>query len=478
MVRAAAWEWRRRQARKSLLAFCEAIYGPTYLRATHIKLYCERLESLEASPNGRLASSMPPRHSKTQTLKAYAAWCIGRNPGWQIIHASSTMQLATDLGREIRDMVASDEFQAIFPGVELKPDSQAAGRFHTNHGGMYLAVGTGTRIQGRGAHMLIIDDPIGDPRDADSDILKGRLWHWYSPGAYSRLMPGGRIVIYHTRWREDDLIGMVLKHHAHEQWDVVNYPAIMPSGRALWPEWWSLEALERIRSVTPAREWSALYQGEPTAQEGGILKRKWWQRWTDDDAPECQHVVLSIDGAYSAKTSADFSAATIWGYFRKKVDGDIDRRPAADSLILLNAWKGRVEYPDFRARVLELIREHQPDTILIEDKASGQSLIQELRRAGIAVVAYQPDRDKVARAYAASNMLESGCVWVPERPWADMVIDECAAFPTGANDDLVDTVTQALLRFRQSGMLRLQSDDTWDVPPPAMPRKPGSSYYA
>lgn len=492
LLRAAAWEWRRRQASRHLLPFCEAIYGPSYLRAKHIELYCEHLEKVEAGAGARLASSMPPRHSKTQTLKAFVAWCIGRHPDWQIIHATSTRDLANDQGREIRDMVADQEYQTIFPGVVLKEDSQAASRFHTNHGGIYVAVGTETRIQGRGAHLLVIDDPVGDPSDADSEARKRRLWRWYAPGAYSRLMPGGRIVINHTRWREDDLIGRVTTEHAFEGWDIVNFPAILPSGRALWPEWRPLEELLRIKAVTPPRDWEALYQGRPTAEEGGILKRHWWKPWTSPDPPECTHVLLSLDGAYSSKDSADFSAATVWGFFRQPVRGDVDMERGADGMILLDAWHDRVEYPEFRNKVAKLIKAHDPDTVLIENKASGLSLIQELRRAGVPVTQFDPRRqggDKEARANAAANAFSSGAVWYPEKlrgadgtmvraDFAHMVINECAAFPTGANDDLVDTVTQAVLHFRQRGMLRLASDDTWDIPPPPPPRMPGKSYYA
>jgi predicted phage terminase large subunit-like protein len=468
--------WQRK--REKFTEFCPAIY-PKFEIAPHLKLLSESLEAIERGDIDRLIVTMPPRHGKTWAAShLFPAWFLGRNPDKYVIAATYAQDYADDIGRSVRNIMADPNFTDIFPECRLSADSQSTRRFATQAGGQYFAVGAGGPITGRGADLLLIDDPIKGREDADSEAMQRHLRDWYTSVAYTRLMPKGRVVLIQTRWRASDLAGWVQTEHAHENWETVDFPAILPSGQPLWGDRYPLETLERIRSTLPFRDWSALYMQQPTTEEGGILKRKWWQRWTDDDAPECQHVVLSIDGAYSAKTSADFSAATIWGYFRKKVDGDIDRRPAADSLILLNAWKGRVEYPDFRARVLELIREHQPDTILIEDKASGQSLIQELRRAGIAVVAYQPDRDKVARAYAASNMIESGCVWVPERPWAGMVIDECAAFPTGANDDLVDTVTQALLRFRQSGMLRLQSDDTWDVPPPAMPRKPGSSYYA
>jgi predicted phage terminase large subunit-like protein len=455
------------------------MYGSEYKRAGHIKSFCAELEHVESTGRSRLASSMPPRHSKSWTLRAYVAWCIGRHPKWQIIYATSSDSLAMDAGREIRDMVASEEFRAIFPGVELRADSQAASRFHTNHGGIFLAVGLGTRIQGRGVNLGIIDDPIGDPRDADSEAKKASLWQWYSPGFYSRLMPDGRVVVNHTRWREDDLIGRVLKEHAHQNWRVVNYPAILPNGEALWPEFWPLEVLLDIKETSSTRDWEAVYQGRPTADEGGILKRHWWQRWSRSEPPPIEHVVLSLDTAFSEKDSADFSAATVWGYFRSKDTEDDTKSPKVyDNIILLDAWQGRVDFPDLRAQCKALIKKHEPDTVLIEKKASGQSLIQELRRQGIPVVAYTPDRDKVARAYSVQSIFESDCVWAPAgKSFADMVIDQCAAFPTGAHDDLVDCTVQALIRFRQSGRLSLDTDP-FDEPAPKEPRKRDFSYYA
>ena len=499
LVRAAAQEWRRRKAKSELLPFCEALYGHTYKRAAHVMVFCEKLEALERGDIDRLAVSMPPRHSKTQTAKAFVAWCLGKHPDWQIIHATATQDLSTDMGSDIRDMVADEEYQGIFPGTTLREDSQASRRFRTNGGGIYLAVGTGTRIQGRGANLLLIDDPVGDPADADSEKLKRRLWHWYTTGAYSRLMPNARIVIIHTRWREDDLIGRVVSEHKHEGWEVLNFPAILDEGKptesALWPNWFTLESLKRTKGVMSSRDWQALYMGRPTAEEGGILKRAWWKRWTIDVSrkhgaepemafdevkpPACDYVLISMDTAFSEESSADYSAVTVWGYFRSHGPADETKAPkVSDNIILLDAWHDRVDYPDLRAKALAFIKQYKPDTLLIEKKASGPSLIQELRRQRIAVVAYQPDRDKVARAYAVQSVLESGAVWVPDKKaWADMVVDECAAFPTGANDDLVDTVTQALLHFRQSGLMEISSDGR-EEPEPEKVRKETYSPYA
>ena len=469
---------RARRRQESLIEFAKAVY-PRFETAPHLEILAETLEDVERGKIDRLIVTMPPRHGKTWLAShLFPAWFLGRHPDKYVIAATYAQDLADDIGRAVRNIVADPDYQDVFPGVGLASDSASVRRFATTAGGLYFGVGAGGPITGRGADLLLIDDPIKGREDADSEAMRRKLWDWYTSVAYTRLMPGGRIVLIQTRWRADDLAGRVQKDQAHEGWETVDFPAILPSGKALWEVRYPLDTLERIKGSIPSRDWSALYMQKPTADEGGILKRAWWQPWKQANPPTIDHVLLSIDGAYSTRDSADYSAITVWGFFRKPVAGDADRERGAHGLILLDAWRDRLEYPDFRSKVLAVIKDREPDTILIEDKASGQSLIQELRRAGIAVTAYKPDRDKVARAYSASNVLESGAVYVPDAPFAQMVIDECAAFPTGAHDDLTDTVTQALLNFRQRGMLRLASDDTWDIPPPPPPRMPGKSYYA
>lgn len=404
--------------------------------------------------------TMPPRHGKTWTTShLFPAWFIGRNPEQYVIATTYAQEFADDMGRAVRNIVADPLFAEVFPGCRLADDSASIRRFATKAGGSYFAVGAGGPITGRGADLLLIDDPIKDRESADSEALRRQLRDWYTAVAYTRLMPGGRIVLIQTRWREDDLAGWLLKEHAHEGWETVDFPAILPDGSALWPERYDLDALARIKRAQPSRDWQALFMQRPVADEGGIIKRAWWKRWTKDKPPTCDHVVLSLDTAFSEKDSADYSAATVWGWFRTGDSTDETKAPKEfDNVVLLDAWHDRVDYPDLRAKVKALIKRYEPDTVLIENKASGQSLIQELRRSGIPVVAYTPDRDKVARAYSVQGIFESGCVWAPEKPFADPVIDECAAFPTGAHDDFVDCTTQALIRFRRAGMARLTTD--------------------
>lgn len=427
----------------------------------------------------RLIVTMPPRHGKTWTAShLFPSWFLGRNPERYVIAATYAQDYADDIGRAVRNILADPAFAEVFPECRLATDSQSVRRFATSQDGLYFSVGAGGPITGRGADLLLIDDPIKGREDADSEAMRRHLRDWYTSVAYTRLMPGGRVVLIQTRWREDDLAGWVLKEHAHEGWETVDFPAVLPNGEPLWPERYDDAALALIKRTLPSRDWHALYMQKPVADEGGILKRPWWQRWTDPKPPPIEHVVLSLDTAFSTKDSADFSAATVWGWFRSKDGTDDTKDPRTfDNAMLLDAWQDRVDFPDLRAKVKALIKKHDPDTVLIEAKGSGQSLIQELRRAGIPAVAFTPDRDKVARAYSVQGVFESGAVWAPEKPFADMVIDQCAAFPTGANDDLVDCVVQALIRFRQGGRMAIVSDP-FEEPLPREPRKPGWSHYA
>ena len=724
--------------------FCRLIY-PRYEEAPHLRILAEKLEAVERGDITRLIITMPPRHGKTWTAShLFPAWFLGRAPERQVIAATYNQDFADDIGRAVRNIVGDEEFVETFPGCKLSTDSASVRRFGTSSGGLYYAVGVGGPTTGRGADLFLIDDPIKDRESADSEAVRRHLQDWYPAVAYTRLMPGGRIILiqclagdtmvtmedggrkrmdsirpgdrvlswngkefvgnnvaasidngpdqtylirttkamvranarhpflvlneegmrwirvrdlrpgmrivrhgtghtrafsapptgatfrqsvaacarltttkqsgpqdrslrplrptggwltgengdtgspkrrsppcspikaafarfvertgasgaldigsptssrttttkqedsavcfattatgspgelaippfwnepsntlgidtdeivsislgkvesvydltvegdhnfianglvsHNTRWREDDLAGWLMKEHAHEEWETVDFPAILPNGTPLWPERFDKEALARIERTLPSRDWNALYMQRPVADEGGILKRPWWNRWEEDAPPPIEHVLLSLDTAFSTKDSADYSAATVWGYFRSKDPTDETKAPKVfDNIMLLDAWQDRVDFPDLRTKVKALIKRHEPDTVLIEKKASGQSLIQEFRRQGIPVVAYTPDRDKVARAYSVQSIFESGAVWAPKgKSYADLVIDQCAAFPTGSHDDLVDCVVQALIRFRQSGRLSLDTDP-FEEAVPRSPKKKNHSYYA
>lgn len=472
-------ELRTIRASRRFTDFAPLIY-PRYENAAHLRILSEKLEAVERGDISRLIVTMPPRHGKTWTAShLFPAWFLGRDPERYVIAATYAQEYADDIGRAVRNILADPQFSEVFAACKIADDNASIRRFATTAGGTYFAAGVGGPITGRGADLFLIDDPIKGREDADSEAMRRQLRDWYTSVAYTRLMPKGRIVLIQTRWRDDDLAGWVLKEHAHEGWETVDFPAVLPDGSTLWPDRYDAEALARIKRTLPSRDWHALYMQKPVADEGGILKRHWWQRWKKDAPPAVEHVVISLDTAFSEKDSADYSAATVWGWFKSGDATDETKAPKElDNVILLDAWRDRVDFPDLRTKVKALIKKYQPDTVLIESKASGQSLIQELRRAGIPVVAYTPDRDKVARAWSVQPILESGVVWAPEKPFADMVIDECAAFPTGAHDDLVDCTTQALIRFRRAGMARLTSDPFDDDDDAKPLKRRGQSYYA
>ena len=327
--------------------------------------------------------------------------------------------------------------------------------------GDYYATGVGAALAGRGADLVIIDDPHTEQEALQAAFNPGvydKVYEWFTTGPRQRLQPGGAIIIVQTRWSMRDLTGQILEtaanKHGADQWEVFEFPAILPSGNSLWPEFWSKEALDAIRAEIPAGKWNAQYQQNPTSDETAIIKRESWRRWTEGDPPPCDYTVMSFDCAFEAKQTADYSAMTHWGVWFNEEDNE-------EHVMLLDAWRGKVEFPDLKAKALELYKEHEPDSIIIEKKASGAPLIYELRRMGIPVQEFTPSRgnDKIARLNAISDIFASGKVWAPERRWADEVIEEVASFPNGRNDDYVDTVSQAINRIRKGGMVRTRHDE-------------------
>tara|TARA_R110000751_G_C13658887_1_gene468915 strand:- start:7 stop:840 length:834 start_codon:yes stop_codon:yes gene_type:complete len=275
-----------------------------------------------------------------------------------------------------------------------------------------------------------------------------------------------------TRWSLKDLTAKVLKAQGYadhsDKWEVIEFPAIMPSGNACWPEYWNKEELLGVKASLSVSKWNAQWQQNPTSEEGAIIKKEWWQRWEEDEVPDLEFVIQSYDTAFSKKETADYSAITTWGVFYPKQEG-----PA--NLILLDAKKGRWDFPELKAEALEQYKFWEPETVIIEAKASGLPLTQELRQIGIPVVNFTPSKgnDKLTRVHSVSPLFESGMIWAPDEQWAEEVIDECAAFPNGDFDDLVDSTTQALMRYRQGNFVQLPSDDWTDSPPSTYVR----SYY-
>ena len=446
-------------ARKKFFDFVRYIWPDAILGAHHRKMS----DAFDRIANGtlkRLIVNMPPRHSKSEFASyLLPAYLMGRDPRLQIIEATHTAELATRFGRKVRDLMDSDTYKELFSEVQLKADSKAAGRWDTNRGGAYFAVGVGGAVTGRGADLLIIDDPHSE-QDAMSDLALDNAWEWYQGGPRTRLQPGGAIVLVMTRWGTKDLTARLLKaqtsHHA-DRWEVIEFPAILPSGKPLWPEFWKVEELEAVRASLSVQKWNAMYQQQPTNDEGAILKREWWRKWERDDPPAVDYIIQSYDTAYSKKETADFSVITTWGVFFPSMDDGAN-------IILLGVKRGRWDFPELKRVALDEYKYWNPDNVLIEAKATGVTLQQEMRRLGIPVTMYSPGgrrtgTDKVSRANAVAPILESGLVWAPQTGWAEELVEECAAFPNGDHDDMVDSTTMALMRFRQGNFISLNTDE-------------------
>lgn len=455
----------REEARKSFMTFVKKVW-PNFIEGAHHKRMAAAFERVARGECKRLIINMPPRHTKSEFASyLLPAWFLGNFPEKKIIQTSHTAELAVGFGRKVRNLVDSDVFSETFPGVGLQADSKAAGRWNTNHRGDYFAIGVGGAVTGKGADILIIDDPHSEQEAAlaaTSPEIYDKVYEWYTSGPRQRLQPGGSIVIVMTRWSQRDLTGQVLKADAQrggEGWEVIEFPAILPSGKPLWPSFWSLAELEALREELPNGKWQAQYQQNPIGNESAIIKRDWWQWWEEDDPPDCEFILQSWDTAFEKNNRADYSAGTTWGVFSSKADGN---RP---NIILLNTYRKRVEFPELKRDVMREYNEYEPDTLIVEKKASGAPLIYDLRAMGIPVQEYTPSKgqDKFARLNSVSDIIASGKVWVPRTRWAEELVDEIASFPSGEHDDLVDATTLALMRFRQGGFLRLPIDEPEDV---------------
>jgi predicted phage terminase large subunit-like protein len=404
--------------------------------------------------------------------KYFPAFAMGHRPDMKIIQASNTAELAVNFGRQVRDVVGSPEYSGIFPGVGLDPDSKAAGRWNTNKKGTYFAIGVGGTVSGRGADLLIIDDPHSEQEAARAEYdptVFDSVYEWYTSGPRQRLQPGGAIVIVMTRWGLKDLTGQVTKTSelrvGSDVWKVINLPAMLDGDRPIWPEFWSKAELMALKAELPVSKWNAQYQQDPTAEEGAIIKREWWQKWEHKKPPKCDFTIMSWDTAFEKTQRADFSACTLWGIFytENKEEGPngVKQTVQTTNIILLDAFRDRWSFPELKAKFLKAYKKHQPDSVVIERKASGISLIQEMRAMGIPVGEFTPTKgnDKIARLNSISDIFASGLVWYPDTRWAEEVIEEVAAFPAGEHDDYVDTTSQALIRFRQGGFIRIPTDD-------------------
>jgi predicted phage terminase large subunit-like protein len=443
----------------NFLSFVQSMW-PEFIVGEHHRTIADKLERIATGELKRLIINMPPRHTKSEFASyLFPAWMIGKNPAMKIIQATHTTELAIGFGRKVKNLLEREEYNEIFSETKLAVDSKASGRWDTNRGGMYYAVGVGSNLAGRGGDLIIIDDPHSE-QTAMSNTGFEDAWDWYTGGPRQRLQPGGAIVLVQTRWSEKDMTGQLIRAQAKDanadQWEVVELPAIMPSGNPCWPEYWPLKDLEAVQASIPPSKWNAQYQQQPTGDDNAILKREWWRVWERDTVPQLQYVIQSYDTAFSKKETADYSAITTWGVFYPE-------EGTTPNLILLDAQKGRWEFHELKNVALKQYKFWEPETVIIEAKASGMPLTHELRNIGIPVVNFTPSRgnDKVSRVHAISPLFESGMIWMPDERWAEEVVEECAAFPNGEYDDLVDSTTQALMRYRQGNFIQLPTDD-WD----------------
>lgn len=474
---------KRRRARETTVDYVE--YISRTVAPAHSRLLCEYLDMAINRKITRLMVFMPPGHAKSFYIsRHFAAYYLSKFPDHSVIAASHTDDFANTWGRRVRNVVSSREHQLLFPGIQISEDSRASGRWETNHGGEYNAAGVGGNITGRRSNLALIDDPISGIIDAESPSVRESLWQWYGADFYSRLKKDGVIIIVQTRWHLDDLAGRLLaaEKQGGDKWTVLNLPAIAKEkdplkrkpGEALWPDEYPIDRLHAIKkqpSMTP-RMWESLYQQSPVVETGNIIKRSWFRIWNEKDPPKCKLIIQSWDTATSKKETAAYSACTTWGIFEEKDSG-------LPSMILLSAFRRRMDYPELRKMVQRLAydylddnyefpaeRKHkrEPDIILIEDQSSGSDLIPDLARAGVSAIPVKPRLygDKNARVQLSSDVLENGRVWVPGAPpnfttprrWAEEFIMACIAFPAATSRDWVDTMSQAIIRVKKSGYIQ------------------------
>ena len=456
--------------KKDFLSFVKYVW-PEFIEGSHHKKINKKFNDLAQGKIKRLIINMPPRHTKSEFASyLLPAWMVGLDPRLKIIQATHTADLAADSGHKTKNLVDQENYKQLFD-TRLMEDSQAAGKWKTEQGGEYFAAGVGGAITGRGADLLIIDDP-----HKEQDIKKDsksfeKAWNWYTSGPRQRLQPNGRIVVVMTRWSTKDLTGQLIKAQGEEnsdQWEVVELPALLPDGNPVWPEYWTRDELVRTKASIPVNNWNAQYMQQPTAEEGAILKRDWWRNWEESEPPKCEFIIQSYDTAFLKKESADYSAITTWGVFETEDHGM--------NIILLNAFKDRYEFPELKKVAHEEYLYWRPDMVIVEHKASGIPLTHELRDMGIPVVNFTPSRgnDKHARVNSVSPLFENGLVWAPmHQHFAQEVVEECASFPYGDYDDYVDSTTQAIMRIKQGGIVR-NKDSYRDEP---LPDRSRLEYY-
>lgn len=424
----------RRKSRESLIEFAKYT-NATYIPAAHHSLIAEKLEAVERGDIKRLIICMPPRHGKSELAsRRFPAYYLGRNKNKQIIAASYNSDLSSDFGREVRNIVDSPEYQALFD-IKLSADSRAANRWHTDAGGMYVSAGVGTAITGRGANILLIDDPFKDRQEADSEITRQRVWDWYTSTAYTRLMPGGAVIVINTRWHDDDLTGRLLaeQENGGDKWEVLSLPAIQDDGTALWPDWYPIERLNEIKGVLPARDWNSLYQQNPIPDEGDFFKADWFSEYENLPAN------LNKYGA------SDYAVTDGGGDFTEHGIVGIDQN---HNIYIIDWWFDKTTSDVWIDAKCDLIIKHNPKVWFGESGVIKRSVepfmmrrMQE--RFAYCTIEWLPSvSDKTSRARAIQARASMGKVFFPKRAeWKDHVMMQLLRFPAGKNDDAVDVLS-------------------------------------
>lgn len=512
-------------AQKDFYTYVKLVAGVvipnTFRDGRHIQVICEDLQSLfesyevnqadfikhldgeilekEIRPTERLQVFLPPRSMKSVLCSIlYPSWVLGRNPAYRILLIGGSVSVAEDeFGRPLSNLIKSEEYRDIFPNTVVDPKVQSAQRFKTTKGGGFFCGGGSTGMAGRGGDFIICDDVINE-QNAYSKVERTKINHKYVPGYRSRAQPGAAELIINTRWHLDDLSGFtqrmdgfikidgtLSKKKCYRPWKIITIPAILDAaavetlsrpgdnkdffkeGDSYWPEHKSVRELESLKhnyAITEPHKWNALYMQNPVPEEGNIVKHTDWKVWRGPKPPKVTQVIVSMDTAYSEKERADFSAYTVWGIFENKIEG-VNGIQYIPTMILLDAQKGKWDFPTLCDRCEEL-RSHpqyKPDYFVIEKKASGITLAQELHRRGFPLIEYDPRGKKSERLQAAAALMRAGRVWVPEdKEWAQEVIDETCNFPSAPNDDLADTVSMAVIWMRDNGIIRHEGYDYFD----------------